>query len=113
MNPPESVAIVNPDETISVAINRSLVEQRDRQNRLDYANFLLGTEQTRLEQLSNSHTRLYERYSRLPFYSYSNRRIMLQTLNHLTANIGQVSDNIHNLEQSINELQNDNHDLEA
>jgi TolA-binding protein len=112
MDPQEKIVIVNPDESINVALNTPLIEQRDRQNRLDNANFLLRTEQTRLEQLSNSHTALYERYSRLPFYSFSTRRIMLQTLNHLTADIGQVSDNIRNLEESISELQNDNQELQ-
>jgi hypothetical protein len=110
--------IVNPDGTTVIAFKTQpeatlaqiLVaraereeeeERREQQRRREQLQDLLAVTQNNLNMLQIRHRVTYRRYTELPLRSRGARRIHLETLNALTYNIGETTDQIRLLEEQL------------
>jgi len=109
--------IVNPDGTPVIAFKtepeatlaeilvaraeREEEERREQQRRREQLQDLLAVTESNLNMLQIRHRMTYRRYTELPLRSRGARRIHLETLNALTYNIGETTDQIRSLEEQL------------
>ena len=109
--------IVNPDGTPVIAFKtepeatlaeilvaraeREEEERREQQRRREQLQDLLAVTESNLNMLQIRHRVTYRRYTELPLRSRGARRIHLETLNALTYNIGETTDQIRSLEEQL------------